>query len=68
MSFADKLKQRLQDVKNNSIAPPDMAATRLAICKACPEFIPITSTCKKCGCFMTAKTHILKAVCPLSKW
>jgi len=33
-------------------------SNRLAICNACPEYIKSTSQCKKCGCFMSAKTRL----------
>jgi ribosomal protein L32 len=46
----------------------DLASERLAICKACPELIKLTTQCKKCGCFMKAKTTIEAATCPLGKW
>lgn len=45
-----------------------IAEDRLAICKACPELIKLTTQCKKCGCFMAAKTKIKHAECPLQKW
>lgn len=41
---------------------------RLEICKGCPELIQLTSQCKKCGCFMPAKTKLDAAKCPLGKW
>jgi hypothetical protein len=41
---------------------------RLDICKACPEFVKLTTSCKKCGCFMAAKTKLAEASCPLGKW
>lgn len=41
---------------------------RLNICKACPELIKLTTTCKKCGCFMVAKTKLQGAACPIGKW
>ena len=44
------------------------ADKRLDICKSCPELITLTSQCKKCGCFMPAKTKLENAVCPLGKW
>jgi hypothetical protein len=44
------------------------AKTRLDICKACPELIQLSTTCKKCGCFMQAKVKIKRASCPLGKW
>jgi hypothetical protein len=52
----------------NKFAEEDVAKERLEICKACPELIKVTKTCKKCGCFMTAKTKIQGATCPLGKW
>jgi hypothetical protein len=41
---------------------------RYNICKLCPEFINLTKQCKKCGCFMSAKTKIEAATCPIGKW
>lgn len=46
----------------------DIAANRMNICLSCPELINITHQCKKCGCFMGAKTKIEVAKCPLGKW
>jgi hypothetical protein len=45
-----------------------IANERLSICKACPELIKLTTQCKKCGCFMAAKTKLKMATCPLGKW
>lgn len=45
-----------------------ISSDRLAICKTCPELIKLTTQCKKCGCFMAAKTKIQEAVCPIGKW
>lgn len=44
------------------------AAIRLDICKSCPELIQGLLQCKKCGCFMKAKTMIKHSECPLHKW
>lgn len=44
------------------------SSERLAICKACPELIKLTTQCKKCGCFMKIKTKMEKAACPIGKW
>lgn len=41
---------------------------RFDICKSCPELTEITNQCKKCGCFMHAKTKLAEATCPLGKW
>lgn len=42
--------------------------SRFDICKSCPELISLTSQCKKCGCFMKAKTKLKNASCPIGKW
>jgi len=53
---------------SNKLAEEDVAKERLEIRKQCPELIQLTTTCKKCGCFMTGKTKIQGATCPLGKW
>ena len=49
-------------------ASQELADQRLEICRKCPELIQLTSQCKKCGCFMSAKTKLESAKCPLGKW
>lgn len=46
----------------------DLAEKRYEICESCPRFFKITKQCKECGCFMTIKTKLREAVCPLGKW
>lgn len=41
---------------------------RIDICKSCEHLFKLTSSCKKCGCFMTAKTWLASAKCPINKW
>jgi len=41
---------------------------RMDICRACPEFINLTTQCKQCGCIMKAKTTLINAECPIGKW
>lgn len=53
---------------NTEYALEDLATSRYSICQACPEFISLTTQCKKCGCFMAAKTKLEKATCPIGKW
>jgi hypothetical protein len=53
---------------NTQRAPEGVAATRYDVCLSCEELINITKQCKKCGCFMVAKTRLLSAKCPLGKW
>lgn len=71
MSFTSKLKQRLgqmQEAAAHLLADEELQNSRLDICKACPHFLELTSQCKKCGCFMNAKTKIRSAKCPIGKW
>jgi hypothetical protein len=69
-----KWKQNLGDVRpwdlliEDSKVSDEVQKERFDICKACPELIKITSTCKKCGCFMAAKTKLKEAACPIGKW
>ncbi len=48
--------------------PLEIAKERYAICKSCPQFIPVTTQCKECGCIMKAKVKLPHASCPLDKW
>lgn len=50
------------------LATPEKAEIRYSICQQCPELTKLTKQCKKCGCFMAAKTKLEKATCPLGKW
>jgi hypothetical protein len=49
-------------------ATEEKSSSRYSICLSCPELINLTKTCKKCGCFMAAKTKLEKAHCPINKW
>lgn len=53
---------------NTKHASDDLAKERFDICLGCPELISITKQCKRCGCFMAAKTKLESAKCPLGKW
>lgn len=41
---------------------------RLSICNTCPAFNKRLKKCTKCGCFMTLKTTLRRASCPIGKW
>jgi hypothetical protein len=58
------------DMVNPKIQKVDaeLAEKRYNICLSCPELIKLTKQCKKCGCFMFAKTKLEIATCPLGKW
>jgi hypothetical protein len=46
----------------------ELATVRMGLCNTCPELIKLTKQCKKCGCFMSAKTKLQSATCPIGKW
>ena len=49
-------------------SPEELSAYRLEICTECPFFRQASKTCKKCGCFMTLKTSLAHAKCPIGNW
>lgn len=53
---------------NTEWSTEEKAKKRFDICQECPELIKLTKQCKKCGCFMYAKTKLEKATCPIGKW
>lgn len=70
-----KYKEALGDTRPWDILNPNteyvdsiVADSRLNICKTCPELIELTKQCKKCGCFMSLKTKLSNAICPMGKW
>lgn len=46
----------------------ELQQARLEICKQCPWLNPIGMRCRQCGCFMTLKSTLRQAKCPLEKW
>ncbi len=49
-------------------ASEELAESRLKICQTCEFFKVNGARCKKCGCFMKAKTTLEMAKCPVGKW
>lgn len=41
---------------------------RFSICEKCPLLNTAMKTCAECGCFMTLKTKLPNASCPIGKW
>lgn len=75
LSAWEKYKQNLGETRPWDLVNPNteyveetVSNSRYDICLSCPELIKLTKQCKKCGCFMAAKTKLEKAVCPLGKW
>ena len=52
--------------------PPEILATREAICRACPEWdaaaLNGTGRCRICKCSTWAKLRMSTERCPLGKW
>lgn len=46
----------------------ELVEYRLDICKQCPWLDKRTVRCRKCGCFMTLKSTLKQAKCPIDKW
>jgi hypothetical protein len=63
-------KARPWDLFNKNIGrvPDEIEISRMSICEDCDRLIKATKNCKECGCFMTAKTKLPNAECPLGKW
>ena len=73
--YKKKKEQEERDVRpwdflnpNTEYALEEIVDERYSICKVCPEFIKLTTQCKKCGCIMKAKTRLAQASCPIGKW
>lgn len=47
-------------------SPEELSNKRLQICSMCPDFDG--SKCSHCGCFMSIKTKLSAATCPLGHW
>jgi hypothetical protein len=43
-------------------------AERAKICNECEHLNKLISQCRKCGCWMPAKTRLNWAECPIGKW
>jgi hypothetical protein len=46
----------------------DTQQYRIDICAQCEYLFEPTMSCKKCGCFMKAKTWLADQECPVGKW
>lgn len=57
-----------------SFVSDEVQQQRLSVCKGdesrppCPFYTEENNTCKKCGCFVEAKTKLASEACPEGKW
>jgi hypothetical protein len=70
-----RYKQNLGDTRpwdllnpNTQYVDEETQSNRLNICKGCPDFVSLTTQCKKCGCFMKFKAKLELASCPVGNW
>jgi hypothetical protein len=53
---------------NNLKVSDTQKQSRLNICNECSFFDKEQQRCKKCGCYMAAKTMLTAEKCPIGKW
>lgn len=73
-----KLRDKMVELGTNSFnngfkalterVTPEVQKQRFDICQNCEYFYKVTTTCKKCGCFMKLKTWMPAQKCPINKW
>ena len=67
MKFLDRMKEIAADVTGGLVSN-QIAEERMAICHLCPFLTHPMLRCQQCGCFMSAKTKLKHAKCPIGKW
>ena len=75
LSAWQQWKKNLGDTRPWDVVNPEtewaeeiVSQERYSICNSCPELVKLTKQCKKCGCFMSVKTRLKNASCPIGKW
>ncbi len=73
--FIKKLKEKSKEiqVKTSDVISTlkideETRNTRLDLCLSCEYLFKPTQNCKKCGCFVQAKTWLTNSSCPVKKW
>lgn len=55
-------------LNSNNYVDEDTRNRRYTMCLDCDRLLKLTRTCKECGCFMSMKTWLKGAYCPIGKW
>ena len=55
-------------LNNENYTTEEIRNARYDTCLGCERFFKPTKTCRECGCFMTMKTWLKEAECPIGKW
>lgn len=53
---------------SNNYVKKEIRDKRYNECLECERLFKPTRTCKECGCFMSLKTWLKEASCPIGKW
>lgn len=64
---AKKMIDTTRDIVGDKVSE-ELRTERMNICLSCEKLYKPTTTCKACGCFMSAKTWMPRQACPLGKW
>lgn len=67
-NFIESLKTAKKNAIKAVFVEETISQTRFDICTSCEFLTEITNSCKKCGCFMIAKTKLKNTRCPIGKW
>jgi len=65
---ADKLLEAAHEEFEKIKLPEEERNVRYKICQECEWLWKPTGSCKKCGCFVAAKTYLPNESCPMKKW
>lgn len=75
MTIISSLKNKIESNKQKIASSFDeikvdasVRESRLNLCLTCEHLFNPTNSCKKCGCFVNAKTWIKDTKCPVNKW
>jgi predicted Zn-ribbon and HTH transcriptional regulator len=75
MTFLNNLKEKLESLneakekaRSAILVDSEIKSERLSICQQCEFLFHPTQQCKKCGCFVHAKTSLTSSSCPIGKW
>jgi hypothetical protein len=73
--FKNKITQLAQAAEEKAVElinvvkiDEEIRNARLDLCLSCEHLFQPTENCKKCGCFVQAKTWLKSASCPIKKW
>lgn len=69
-NLSETVADSLSDISKgkSTFVSQDTQQMRMSLCRACPDYNSGTTQCRRCGCFMSAKTKLRHGSCPIGKW